>query len=62
MYCKENPRDQAEIEGGADYQLRLYAVASALPQSRPLSLGVVWGCLFGGNVDLGGVVNGKDAS
>ena len=43
--------------------LRLYAAHSALPQSRPLSLGVDMGvCLFGGNVDLGGVVNGKDAS
>ena len=48
MYCKEKPRDQAEIEGGADYQLRLYAVASALPQSRPLSLGVVWGLFVWG--------------
>ena len=54
MYCKEKPRDQAEIEGGADYQLRLYAAASALPQSRPLSLGVVWGLFVWGDVDLGG--------
>jgi len=43
--------------------LRLYAAHSALPQSRPLSLGVVWGfvCL-GGMLIWGGVVNGKDAS